>query len=141
MVGAAIADNRGLALSSVDVEREGPHYTVDMLAILSERYPDAMLYFLIGGDSLAEFPTWRCPAGILQLARLAVMRRPGWEADFEDLSHELPTIADRVTWLDAPFLEISGTDLRRRVAEGLPIRYLVPPTVEQYVREHDLYRT
>ncbi len=139
MVEAAVAGNSAFLLSRVDVERPGPHYTVDMLGILSETYPGATCFFLMGGDSLAEFAGWRDPASILAFARLGVMQRPGWEADLASLAEKLP-IAERLTWLDAPHLEISGTDLRRRVAAGLPIRYLVPASVERYVRDHRLYR-
>lgn len=140
MVEAIVADNGALALSQVDLERPGPHFTVDMLAILGEAYPEAALYFVMGGDSLAQFLSWRDPAGIVEQAHLAVMRRPGWEADVAELEEHLPGVRERLTWLDAPYLEISGTDLRRRVREGLPIRYLVPPSVREYVLEHGLYR-
>lgn len=141
MVESAVADNAAFRLSRVDVERPGPHFTVDMLRILRGMYPGATFFFLIGGDSLADFTTWRDPSGILEQARLAVMRRPGSEADMTSLREALPGIEERLIWLDAPYLEISGTDLRRRVGEGLPIRYLVPPSVEQYVHEHQLYRS
>jgi len=141
MLGAALADNEGFCLSRIDIDRPGPHYTVDMLEIVKERYQQATCFFLMGGDSLAEFGIWRNPSGILEQARLAVMKRPGWEADLASLSEKMPEIEERLVWLDAPDLEISGTDLRRRVAEGLPIRYLVPPSVERYVNEHALYRS
>lgn len=139
MVEAAIDDNESFALSRVDLDRPGPHYTVDMLGILNRTDPEATLFFLMGGDSLAEFLSWRDPAGIVARAHLAVMRRPGWEADLASLEGALPDIQDRLAWLDAPHLQISGTDLRRRVREGLPIRYLVPPEVRQYVHKHALY--
>ncbi len=140
MVQAAIANHPAFVLSHVDLDRPGPHYTVDMLALLGQTYPGADLYFLIGSDSLAEFPTWRDSAGILRQARLAVMRRSGWEAELELLEQETPEIRDWLVWLDAPYLEISGTDLRRRARAGLPLRYLVPPPVEAYVRERRLYQ-
>jgi nicotinate-nucleotide adenylyltransferase len=140
MVQGAVADNPAFLLSRVDVERPGPHYTVDMLAILNQEDPEATYFFLIGGDSLAEFDRWRDPSGILEQAELGVMQRPGWETDLASLENDLPGIADRLTWLDAPHLEISGTDLRRRVAAGLPIRYLVPASVEAYVCNYELYR-
>ncbi len=141
MVEAAIADNPAFALSRVDLDRPGPHYTVDMLGILGEAYGGATLFFVMGGDSLAEFLSWRDPAGILAQAHLAVMKRPGWEADLASLEDELPDIRERLVWLDAPRLEISGTALRCRVREGLPIRYLVPPPIRRYVDECGLYRT
>jgi len=140
MVEAVVADNAAFALSPVDLDRPGPHFTVDMLAILREAYPEAALYFVMGGDSLAQFLSWRDPAGIVEQAHLAVMRRPGWEADVAELEGRLPDVRERLTWLDAPYLELSGTDLRRRVREGLPIRYLVPPSVREYVVEHALYQ-
>lgn len=139
MVEAAIADNPAFILSRVDLDRPGPHYTVDMLALLKARFPEAEFYFLMGSDSLAEFPTWHNPAGILRQATLGVMERPGRAADLESLERELPGIRERVVWLDAPHLGISATDLRRRVRQGLPLRYLVPPAVEAYIREHRLY--
>jgi nicotinate-nucleotide adenylyltransferase len=139
MVEAAIADRPAFALSRVDLDRPGPHYTVDMLALLRREHPGAELFFLIGGDSLAQFLTWRDPAGIVRQARLAVMRRPGWEAGLEALEQAVPAIRGRLAWLDAPVLDIAASDLRRRVRQGLPLRYLVPPAVEAYVREHHLY--
>ena len=139
MVEAAIGDNPAFRLSRVDLDRPGPHYTVDMLGLLAETHPGSTLYFLIGGDSLAEFGSWRDPGGILALAQLAVMQRPGWEADVHGLEERVPQLRERLAWLDGPYLEISGTDLRRRVGQGLPIRYLVPPAVRRYVLAHHLY--
>lgn len=139
MVTAAIADNPAFVLSRVDLDRPGPHYTVDMLALLRGMFAGAEFYFLMGGDSLAEFLTWRDPAGIVRQAVLVVMERPGWTADIPVLEREIPGIRERLVWLDAPRLDLSATDLRRRVREGLPIRYLVPPAVEAYIREHRLY--
>lgn len=139
MVQAAIADNPGFALSRVDLNRPGPHYTVDMLALVKQEYPDAELVFLMGGDSLAQLPSWRDPAGIARLACLAVMRRPGYEPDLEALERAVPGLCERLLWIDAPPLALSSSDLRRRVREGLPLRYLVPPPVEAYIREHRLY--
>jgi nicotinate-nucleotide adenylyltransferase len=139
MVEAAIADNAACALSRVDLARPGPHYTVETLALLRRAYPGAALFFLMGGDSLSEFPTWRDPAGIVRQARLAVMRRPGYDPDLEELERVVPGGRERVVWLDAPRLDISASDLRRRVQEELPLRYLVPLSVEAYVREHRLY--
>lgn len=140
MVQAAIIDHPAFELSRVDLDRPGPHYTVETLALLGQAYLGADLYFLIGGDGLAEFLTWRDSASIVRQARLAVMQRTGWEADLEALERGIPGIRERVVWLDAPHLDIASTDLRRRVRVGLPLRYLVPPAVEVYVREHGLYR-
>ena len=140
MVEVAIADNFAFVLSRVDLDRPGPHYTVDMLALLQREYPEAELFFLAGGDSLAQFLTWRDPAGIVRQARLAVMRRPGHEPDLAALERAVPVLHERLVWLDAPALDIASSDLRRRARQGLPLRYLVPPPVEAYVREHCLYQ-
>jgi len=140
MVALAVADNPAFALSRVDLDRPGPHYTVDMLGLVQRQVPEAALFFLIGGDSLAHFLTWRDPAGIARQAHLAVMERPGYEPDLETLEQAVPGLCERLVWLDVPHLDISASDLRRRVRRRLPIRYLVPPAVEGYVREHGLYR-
>jgi nicotinate-nucleotide adenylyltransferase len=139
MVDAAIAGNPAFAVSRVDLDRPGPHYTVDTLTLLQQKHPDAELFFLMGGDSLAQFLSWHDPAGIVRQARLAVMRRPGYELDRERLEQAIPEARERLVWLDAPHLDIASSDLRRRVREGLPLRYLVPPLVETYIRDHHLY--
>ena len=139
MVEAAIADNPAFALSRVDVDRPGPHYTVEMLTLLRQAHPGARLFFLMGGDSLAEFITWRDPVGIVRQASLAVMRRPGYEPDLSSLERVVPGIRERLIWLDTLYLDIAASDLRRRVCEGLPVRYLVPPLVEDYIHTHRLY--
>jgi len=139
MVEAAIDGNSAFAISRVDVDRPGPHYTVEMLALLRREHPQAELVFLMGGDSLAQFLTWRDPSGIVRQARLAVMRRPGHTSEMERLEQSIAGIRERVVWLDAPCMDIASSDLRRCVREGLPLRYLVPPAVEDYICEHRLY--
>jgi nicotinate-nucleotide adenylyltransferase len=139
MVKAAVAGNSSFAVSCIDLDRPGPHYTVDMLALLGQEYPAAELYFLMGGDSLVHFITWRDPVGIVRRAWLAVMQRPGHVPDMEALERAVPGITRRLAWLDVPRLDISSSDLRQRVREGLPLRYLVPRPVEAYIREQRLY--
>jgi nicotinate-nucleotide adenylyltransferase len=139
MVKAAIADNLAFSLSRADLDRPGPHYTTDTLALLQEAYPEAEMVFVIGSDSLAQLAVWHEPDGIVQQARLAVMPRPGWEVDLEELEQTVPGVCERLTWLDTPCLDIAASDLRRRARQGLPLRYLVPPTVEAYIHKHRLY--
>ena len=139
MVEAAIADNPAFAVSRVDLYRPGPHYTVETLALLRQEYPGAELYFLMGGDSLADLLAWRDPARIVRQATLAVMPRPGSQPDLEMLERAVPGLRERLIWLDAPHLGISASDLRRRARAGLSLRYLVPPSVEGYIRQHRLY--
>lgn len=139
MVEAAIADNPAFAISGVDLDRPGPHYTVEMLALLQREHPGAEMFFLMGSDSLAQFLTWRDPDSIAGQARLAVMRRTGHSPDLETLEQAVPGIRERLVWLEVPHLDIASSDLRRRAREGLPLRYLLPPLVEAYICEHRLY--
>ncbi len=141
LVEAAIADNPAFTLCRVDLDRPGPHYTVEMLRLLRHRFPQVeRWYFLMGEDSLRDFPTWREPARILEMATLAVMPRPQMAADVEAVLARLPALRGRFLWLDVPPVYFAATDLRRRVRVGLPLRYLVPPAVEQQIAERQLYR-
>ena len=139
MMEMAIADNPAFSVCRVDLDRPGPHFTTDTLALLQQDYPEAELFFLMGGDSLAQFVSWRDPGGIVCRAQLAVMQRPGHTPDLQTLEQAVPGIANRLVWLDVPHLNLASSDLRRRVQESLPLRYLVPPSVETYIREHRLY--
>jgi nicotinate-nucleotide adenylyltransferase len=126
-------------LCRVDLDRPGPHYTVDALAVLRELYPLAEIWFLIGTDSLADLPRWRDPAGIVNLARLAVLPRSGATPDLDELAATVPGLLRRVDWLAGPPLDLSSSALRARARQGLPLRYLVPPAVETFIRERGLY--
>lgn len=141
MVQLAIAGNPGFEVSEIDLARPGPSYTVDTLALLQAALgPQAELFFIMGLDSLANLLTWHQPARILAQAQLAVAVRPGYEANLEALERALPGVAARTVFLHAPEIGISAHDLRRRIREGLPIRYQLPERVEAYIAEHNLYR-
>jgi nicotinate-nucleotide adenylyltransferase len=140
MLNSAISANPRFVLSDVDMARPGPHYTVDTLRILQEQYPSADFYFLLGGDSLRDMPSWYAPEGIIAQARLAVMGRQGSNIDLDGLESRLPGIIDRLVFVDAPAIGISATDLRERLRVGQSIRYLVPEAVRLYIEEHRLYR-
>lgn len=141
MVQLAIADNPHFALSRVDVDRFGPSYTVDTVELLRDEYsPNAELYLIMGSDSLAELLTWHKPERLIRLCRVVALRRPGYRVDLEELNRLLPGAIARVQLLEMPLLEVSSTDLQRRVRMGLPIKYLVPPAVEAYIRQHGLYQ-
>ena len=141
MVRLSVASNPHFDVSDIELARPGPSYTVDTLALLQEALgPQAELYFLMGLDSLANLPTWHDPAGIVARARLVVARRPGYEADLERLEGVLPGITARTHFLALPEIGIASHDLRRRVREGLPIRYQLPEAVEEYIYARGLYR-
>lgn len=141
MVAAAIADNSGFAVSTVDVERKGPTYTVDTLEALQAAQPDAAWWFILGADMLAQVPSWKEPASLLERCRLLAISRPGSVLDLSALERQLPGASARIDLLPGLFLEISATDLRRRVAARRPIRYQVPAAVEAIIRREGLYRS
>ncbi|HKP52837.1 MAG TPA: nicotinate-nucleotide adenylyltransferase [Chloroflexia bacterium] len=143
MVELAIEENPHFALSRVDVDRPGPSYTVDTLQQLRQKLGETekvALWFIIGADSLVTLPRWRDPAGILAQARLAVVRRPGVTPDLTHLESLLPRLPAHIDWVDAPLMDISATDLRRRIADGLSIRYRVPGAVMEYIEREGLYK-
>jgi nicotinate-nucleotide adenylyltransferase len=141
MVELGTAGQAGFAVSRVDVDRPGPHYTVDTLQLLHQKWgPGTSLYFIEGTDSLADILTWYRPERLIELAELAVVERPGVALDLDELEQRLPGLRERIHWVRMPSLEISSTGLRARVREGRPISYLLPATVEAYVREQGLYR-
>lgn len=141
MVELAIADNRAFVLERAEIERGGPSYTVDTLAELTSRRPDDELLFIASAEAARELPGWREPARILELARMVVVPRLGYETPTgEWLAGQFGSRADRFLIADAPALGHSASDIRRRVAAGRSIRYLVPAAVEAYIRQHGLYR-
>jgi nicotinate-nucleotide adenylyltransferase len=141
MVELAIADKPQFAVSQIDLNRDGPSYTLDTLRLLrAELGPGPALYFIEGADSLAEILAWYEPLGILELCELAVVRRPGVEVDLPGLENQIPGLTAKVHWVDMPWLEISSSDVRARVCQSRPISYLIPAHVEAYVRQEGLYR-
>ena len=133
----ATASNPRFKVSRVDVDRDGPTYTVDTLRDLSAALPDADLYFITGADALADIFTWRHAPELFEMARFVGCTRPGYDMATTTLE-AIP--ADRVTILEIPALAISSTDCRERRLKGEPVWYLVPDGVVQYIAKHDLYR-
>lgn len=128
MVRAAVAGTPGFAVDDIETRRVGPSWMVDTLRAISRRMPDAELYLLIGSDQYAEFDTWHEPAEIRRLARIVVLTRDGESVEPQGAR------ALRVTRID-----LSATEIRRRVRSGKPIRYLVPDSVEALIRLNGLY--
>jgi nicotinate-nucleotide adenylyltransferase len=140
MLECAIADEPRYTISHVDLERPGPHYTVDMVRILQTEEPQAEWYFVMGGDALRDLPTWSRPDELIQLCKLAVMQRPNLHVHGHMHDAVLPGLAERVVFIDAPLIGIAARDVARWIAEGRSVRYLMPPAVHLYVQEHGLYR-
>ncbi len=140
MVQLALKGNPSFELSRVDIERPGPHYTLDTVRLLSAKYPDADLILLIGGDSLHALPTWHEPIDVVKsVAEIGIMRRPGDQIDLTALEAQIPGLSKRVRFIDAPLLEIASHEIRERAAAGLPFRYYGPADVYKYIIDHQLY--
>lgn len=139
MVELAIADSAQFELSRADLDRPGPHYTVDLLSIIQWQYPQTALWFIMGEDSLDDLLRWREPRRLIQLARLAVLRRSGFEPGRAALEAALPGLRDRIDWLDQTEIDISASEIRQRLRAGQPIDHLVPAAVIGYLTAHHLY--
>ena len=139
MLQLALGGNPHFEISRVDVDRPGPHYSLDTVKIIQQTYPQAEIYFVMGGDSLRDLPAWHRPQELIQLCELVVMRRPfaeAWPDMHEDV---LPGLSRRVIMMDTPVLEISSTAIVRRLQARRSVRYLVPDAVLAYIWEHRLY--
>lgn len=141
MIQLAVGDDPTLAVSDIEIMRSPPSYTIDTVEALSLLYPRSELVLLMGADQLPRLHAWHKINQLLELASIAVLRRPGHEFDLSMLTQTLgPRLVRRIQFLSTPLLHISATDIRHRVVEGEPISSLVPATVEHYIREHGLYQ-
>lgn len=139
MTRLAIAENAAFALSMVDIARSPPSYAVDTVAILQQESPDADFVFLIGADQLAELPEWRAPEQLLRMVPLVALTRPG--TDNPRALNSLPPAARaRITLQKIPAVDVSASEIRRRVAAGESIAGLTPERVAAYIEKHGLYR-
>lgn len=131
----ATAANPRFTVSRVDIDREGPTYTIDTLRDIRELHPDADLFFISGADAIAQILDWKNVDELWKLAHFVAVSRPGHELVISGLP------AGEVSSLEVPALAISSTDCRGRVAQGFPVWYLVPDGVVQYISKHHLYRS
>jgi nicotinate-nucleotide adenylyltransferase len=141
LVSAAIADDAFLELSTLELDRPGPSYTIETVErLLPTLGPTTELVLLMAADSLADIDGWREPERLLHLVRWAVGPRPGVEApDRSALERRFGADAGRITLLDGPALDVSASAIRARVAAGRTIRYLVPERVEAEIAARHLY--
>ena len=144
MVKLAIAGDPIFSFSDYDLTRQGPSFTIDTIRhFRAELGHDMEICWIIGADSLSELPAWRCVTELVEECRIITAARPGWTTDvWDDLRQ---TFTDeqvarlRSGVVETPLIDISATDIRRRVSSGLSVRYLMPEEVICYVRENDLY--
>jgi nicotinate-nucleotide adenylyltransferase len=154
MVRRAIAPNPGFTALALELERPGPSYSVETLRELRKRYPGESLWFLMGTDTLVELDTWREAKAIFGLTNLAVVGRLGFidqpladllpkslvgafDATAEGLTH---TSGNAIRRIPFPLLAISASDIRKRIAQGSSLRYLIPEAVIDYIEKHRLYQ-
>ena len=139
---AAVAGDERLGVSRAEADVPGRSYTVDTLNRLHDARPDDQLTFIVGGDMAASLPQWREPQAILELCTIGAAARDGVGRDevLERLERELPGASSRIEFFDMPRIDISSTLIRRRVAAGEPVRYLVPDAVAASIEREGLYR-
>jgi len=141
MVQLAISDELSFELSRIEIDRPGPHYTVDTMRLLGDKYPSADLILLIGGDSLRDLPTWHRPADLVSACHeIGVIRRPNDSVDLSAWERQVPGTQAKVRFVDAPLLDISSSNIRWRIREKLPFRYYLSPSVYNYILDKELYR-
>jgi nicotinate-nucleotide adenylyltransferase len=142
MVRLAIDNKPNLRLSTMEVERAGPTYTVDTIKELKKKLGAGdELFFILGWDNLVDLPRWHQPELLISLCRLVAVPRVGCLVpDLESLDEAIPGLSERVVMLDKPEIDISASVIRERVAQGLPISHLVPEAVEKYIKEQGLYK-
>jgi len=142
MVRLAIAGHPRFKLSTMEVERPGPSYSVDSVAQLHSQLEEGdEIFFILGRDNLRQLPQWHQPRRLIELCRLVVVPRLDFlPVDLPELEKELPGITERVIVFDKPYVNVNSSEIRQRVAEGLSISDFVPKAVEKYIKEHGLYK-
>jgi len=142
MVRLSIAKHKHFDISTVEVERGGPSYTVDTLDELRTTTGKNDYYLILGRDSFTELPLWKEPERIVEMCKLVVVPRIGTNLpELRDVAARIRGLSgENVVTLDSPMIGISSSGIRQRVARGLPIDYLVPGEVEKYIVAHGLYR-
>lgn len=142
MARLAVDGRRGFEVSSIEIDRPGPTYTVDTLAELRrELGDDATLHLILGMDSVRELGRWRQPERLFDLCHIAAVSRPGArDVSPDEFAREFPASVGRLSVVRGPMLDISATSVRHRVSSGASIAALVPPAVERYIAENGLYQ-
>jgi nicotinate-nucleotide adenylyltransferase len=140
LVNAAIRNNKSFQFSRADMDRPGPHFALDTVKIIKNQNPSAAIFYLIGGDSLHDFPNWYHPQELLDhLSGLGVMRRPGDKVNLDQLEKALPGIINKLIFIDAPLLEIASNEIRKRICFKKPYRYYLPDSVYKIIKKNNYY--
>jgi nicotinate-nucleotide adenylyltransferase len=141
MVRLAVASDPYFKVSTLEIDRPGLSYSIDtVLELKAKLSAGAEIYFIVGPDALAELPRWKDPGRLVEVCQVVGIGRPGHaQTDLHILESSIPGVSQRIRLMDVPQIDISATEIRRRVAQRLSIRYLVPEAVEKYIAEHRLY--
>jgi nicotinate-nucleotide adenylyltransferase len=129
MLELAIVDNPLLSIEPIELQRAGKSYTYDTMKLLTEQNPDTDYYFIIGGDMVEYLPKWYKIDELMQMVNFVGVRRPNYPTETE-----YPII-----WIDVPLMDVSSTQLRKKIAQSCSVNYLVPPNVVNYIQEKGLY--
>lgn len=142
MVEMSIRSNKHFMVSRMEIDREGPTYTVDTLRVLADLFPALELLFITGTDALKEMLTWWKHEEIISLAKIIGVSRPGYDSEnlIENITQIYPSAQNRIVHIEIPALAISSTDIRMRVEDGKPIRYLLPDEVRLFIKNNALYQ-
>lgn len=141
MLTFALQDNSFFEISTIDIDRPGPHFAADTMKILNQQYPASKFTFLMGGDSLHDLPNWGTPEVFLSYChQLGVMGRKGETKNLTKLKEFFPQIDEKVKWLNTPLFEISSRSIRHRMQNNLPFQYFLPSSIYQYILKNNLYQ-
>lgn len=141
MVQLAIEDNPNFEISPIEIERPGPSYTVDTLRQLVNNYPDTEFYLITGADAILEITTWKSFEQLAELCYFIAATRPGYQNEnflkqIKILPGKLP---EKIFPIEVPGVAVSSTEIRKRIAQGKPIKYLLPQKIENYIFQNRLY--
>jgi nicotinate-nucleotide adenylyltransferase len=141
MVKLSIIDYPYFEVSTLEVDKRGPSYSVDTMSMLQVQLgSETELYLLMGWDSLGELPQWKEPRRLVKVCRIAAFNRPGYSRpNLTNLEESIPEISRSVVWVDIKPIDISSSDIRSRIRQGLLIDSLVPEVVARYIEDHKLY--
>ncbi len=140
MLKRVVSENPLFEISYLEINRPGPHYTVDTIQLLKQQEQDADITLLIGDDSLLDFPTWRRPLDLIAaVSKIGVMRRFGSPPDYSALYEQIPELEGKIDFIDVLVQPISSREIRRRVEEGNVYRCYTLPSVSSYIEENQLY--
>ena len=142
MLQLALTNFADFSISMADINRVPPHYSVDMLPLLQSEYgfTPAQTYFIIGVDLLTKLSSWYHSQQLLNLCNLAVVHRPGYALNLEEVYSQLPNLDSKIHWIENSPIPISSTEIRHALRHGQPIEKFVPPPVLAYIRQENLYQ-